>query len=127
VQGLKSYETAWVWLHKIRTAMVRSDRTKLSGIFEVDDFYLGGEEHSGSTGRGTENKVLVVAAIELQDNGKLWRTRICIDADASKKSLVGFIKSNIDKGSTVIADGWASYASLPNEGYGHEVYIQKKA
>jgi hypothetical protein len=27
--GLKSYKTAWAWLHKIRTAMVVSDRHKL--------------------------------------------------------------------------------------------------
>ena len=35
VLGLGSYETAWTWLHKIRKAMVRPDRDKLSGIVEV--------------------------------------------------------------------------------------------
>jgi len=93
VLGLKSYETAWAWLHKIRTAMVRSDRTKLSGKVEVDDFYLGGEEHTGSTGRGTGNKILVVAAIELHDSGKLGRVRLGVVTDASKESLIGFIKN----------------------------------
>ena len=33
--GFGSYETAWVWLHKLRRAMVREDRGKLSGIVEV--------------------------------------------------------------------------------------------
>lgn len=127
VLGLKSYETAWAWLHKIRTAMVRSDRTKLSGKVEVDDFYLGGEEHTGSTGRGTGNKILVVAAIELHDSGKLGRVRLGVVTDASKESLIGFIKNNIEVGSTIITDGWASYASLSNEGFAHEVYIQTKA
>ena len=127
VLGLKSYETAWAWLHKIRTAMVRSDRTKLSGKVEVDDFYLGSEEHDGSTGRGTGNKVPVVAAIELHDSGKLGRARLGVVSDVSRESLIGFIKSNIEKGTTIITDGWSSYASLPSEGYGHEVYVQKKA
>jgi len=36
VLGLKSYQTAWTWLHKIRTAMVCPNRSKLSGIVEVD-------------------------------------------------------------------------------------------
>lgn len=127
VLGLKSYETAWAWLHKIRTAMVRSDRTKLSGIVEVDDFYLGGEERDGSTGRGTGNKILVTAAIELHESGKLGRVRLGMVADASKSSLQGFIKKNVEPGSKIITDGWASYASLPNEGFEHEVYVQNKA
>jgi len=127
VLGLKSYETSWAWLHKIRTAMVRSDRTKLSGKVEADDFYLGGEEHGGGSGRGTGNKILVVGAVELQDNGKLGRARLGTVADASKESLIGFINSNIEKGTTVITDGWPSYSSLPSEGYGHEVYVQKRA
>jgi hypothetical protein len=49
--------------------MVRADRTKLSGLVEVDETYIGGEEHSGSTGRGTGNKVLVEIAVELHEYG----------------------------------------------------------
>ena len=60
-------------------------------------------------------------------DGKLGRVRLGVVADASKDALQGFIKNNVDKGSTIITDGWASYASLLNEGYGHEVYIQKRA
>jgi transposase-like protein len=127
VLGLKSYETAWAWLHKIRTAMVRSDRTKLLGKVEVDDFYIGGEEHNSSTGRGTGNKIMVVAAIELHDSGKLGKVRLGVVADVSKNPLVGFVKKNVEVGSTIITDGWSSYSSLPNEGYGHDVYIQKNA
>ena len=63
ILGLGSYKTAWTWLHKIRKAMVRADRTKLRGMVEVDETYIGGEEHSGSTGRGTGNKVLLAINI----------------------------------------------------------------
>jgi hypothetical protein len=31
VLGLGSYETAWTWLHKLRRAMIRPDRDRLSG------------------------------------------------------------------------------------------------
>jgi ribosomal protein L37AE/L43A len=65
VLGLKSYKTAWAWLHKIRKAMVHPNRVKLSGTVEVDETYIGGEEIEGKSGRGTENKTLVVVAIEL--------------------------------------------------------------
>jgi hypothetical protein len=30
--GLGSYRTAWQWLHKLRRAMVRPGRDKLSGV-----------------------------------------------------------------------------------------------
>jgi transposase-like protein len=55
VLGLKSYETAWAWLHKIRTAMVVSNRSKLSGGVEVGEAYIGGES-AGKRGRGTETR-----------------------------------------------------------------------
>ena len=57
VLGLGSYETAWTWLHKLRHAMVRPDRDKLSGQVEVDETYLGGLEE-GVRGRKTEYKAL---------------------------------------------------------------------
>jgi hypothetical protein len=33
--GLGSYRTAWLWMHKLRHAMVRPGRDRLSGIVEV--------------------------------------------------------------------------------------------
>jgi len=42
--GLGSYQTAWAWLHKLRRAMVRPGRDRLSGLVEVDETYVGGEE-----------------------------------------------------------------------------------
>jgi transposase-like protein len=41
--------------------------------------------------------------------------------DASKESLQDFIKENIEPGSTVITDGWPSYASVGENGYNHVV------
>jgi hypothetical protein len=36
VLGFGSYETAWAWMHKLRRAMVRPDRDRLTGVIEVD-------------------------------------------------------------------------------------------
>jgi hypothetical protein len=58
VLGLGSYQTAWVWLHKLRRAMVRPDRERLSGWIEVDETYLGGLEE-GRIGRGGVTKALI--------------------------------------------------------------------
>jgi len=32
-------------LHKLRSAMVKQGRTKLNGIVEIDETYVGGERH----------------------------------------------------------------------------------
>lgn len=122
VLGLKSYTTSWTWLQKIRTAMVNSSRTKLSGVVEVDETYIGGEETGGKRGRGSENKSLVVLGIEiLEGNNQLGRVRMKVIPDASKESLQGFIKENVEPDSTVITDGWSSYASISENGYKHVV------
>lgn len=134
VLGLGSYETAWSWLHKIRKAMVRSDRSKLSGLVEVDETYIGGEEHSGSTGRGTGNKVLVAIAVELLSFGnekrqglrKIGRVRLSVIPDASIESLLPFVTENIEMDSEVITDGWPSYSFIKSSGYTHTVFVQKK-
>ena len=122
VLGLKSYTTAWTWLHKIRTAMVNPNRVKLSGTVEVDETYIGGEENDGKRGRGTENKTLVVVGVELLERkNQLGRVRMKVVPDASKKSLQDFIKENVELGSTVVTDGWTSYASIDKNGYRHVV------
>ena len=41
VLGLGSYQTAWAWLHKLRRAMVRPGRDRLSGRVEVDESFIG--------------------------------------------------------------------------------------
>jgi transposase-like protein len=118
--GFGSYETAWLWLHKLRRAMVRSGREKLSGEVEVDETYIGGDETgSGNTGRGAEEKSLVVVATECMGK-KIGRVRFKIIPDASSQSLLPFIADNVEHGSTVITDGWTGYKPLSdNKDYVH--------
>ena len=55
VLGLASYETAWTWLHKLRRAMIRPDRDRMSGWVEVYETLVGGLEE-GASGRQTVRK-----------------------------------------------------------------------
>jgi transposase-like protein len=130
--GLRSYQTAWTMLQKLRTTMVRSTRTKLSGTIEVDESYLGGSR-KGKRGRGAVGKTLVAVAVELKavkpKEGKeikdyyrkyrLSRVRLQCIPDTSKLSLHSFVKENIEPGSTVITDGYNSYNGLEDLGYEH--------
>ena len=126
ILGLKSYQTAWTWLHKIRAVMVSPQRIKLSGVVEVDETYIGGDEIGGKRGRGAGNKVLVCVAVELKGK-KPGRARISLIADASKESLHGFICTNIATGSKLITDDWSGYHGIESSGYDREVHVQSKS
>jgi hypothetical protein len=84
VLGLKSYETAWTWLHKLRRAMVRLGRDLLTGRVEVDECYIGGLEE-GLPGRLNLKKALVVVAAQ-EDGPGIGRIRMrqIVDASARK-------------------------------------------
>lgn len=122
--GFGSYETAWSWLQKIRRAMVRPERDKLSGIVEVDETYIGGKEiGTGKQGRGADTKTLVVVATECVGK-QIGRVRFKCIPEASGKCLMQFIEENIEQGSTIITDGWIGYSSLANsEKYIHEIKV----
>jgi len=124
VLGLGSYHTAWTWLHKLRCAMVRLGRDRLSGTVQVDEIYIGGEK-PGKRGRGAAGKALVVVMVELK-GGKTARIRLKRVPDASGPSLEGAIKEGIEPGSIVQTDGWGGYGGLSELGYEHEV-IRKEA
>ena len=61
--GFGSYQTAWGWLRKLRSVMIRSGRERLRGRVEVDEAYIGGQKE-GTRGRGAEGKTLVLVAVE---------------------------------------------------------------
>ena len=119
VLGLGSYQTAWTWLHKLRRAMVRTGRDKLSGWVEVDETYFGGLE-AGKAGRGGVDKALIVIAAEA-DGKAIGRVRMRVIEDASGGSLLAFVKDCIEPGSTIHTDGWQGCAGLQSNGYDHEV------
>lgn len=73
-----SYPTAWLVKHKLMQVMAeREDRRVLRGRVEIDDAYLGGE-HPGKAGRGSENKVPFIAAVETSPDGK--PLRVCFES-----------------------------------------------
>ena len=116
VLGLGSYQTAWTWLHKLRRAMVRQGRDRLSGQVEVDETYVGGEEQ-GARGRRTERKAIVAIAVELHDPKGFGRIRMRRVADVSAASLTPFVCDMVKPGSTIHTDGWNGYNDLPKVGF----------
>ena len=150
--GIKRYETAFQMLHKLRSAMVAPERDKLKGEVEVDEAFVGGVE-PGKVGRAPGKKALVVVAIEVvrymskkrgghvvqeDDTGppergategeverkRAGRVRMTVIPDARAETLLPWVESNVEKGSTVITDGWQGYRGLEALGYQHERILQ---
>ena len=119
VLGLGSYQTAWVWLHKLRRAMVRSARELLISPVEVDETYVGAPEQDVHGREALDKSIVVIAA---EDRGaRIGRIRIQVVSDCSGDSLLPFIANNVEPGSTVRTDGWRGYSGLPAMGFRHKI------
>ncbi len=119
--GFTRYETVWIWLHKLRRAMVRPGRDLLSGRIEVDETYVGGVA-DGKRGRGAKNKPVVVIAAEEDGNG-MGRIRMQRVDDVSGKSLLSFVREVTEPEAVIHTDGWRGYSRLTKTGYAHEVTV----
>jgi transposase-like protein len=112
-----SYPTAWLIEHKIRKAMEDRDRHyTLRGLVELDEGYVGGEEHGEPRkGRGARNKAVVAVAVEHSAAGQPGRppvpgyAALSVLANAGSSSLDGFLRAKVEPGSHVLTDGWNGY------------------
>ncbi len=120
--GIGRYETAWTMLHKLRRAMFRPERERLGGKVEVDETYIGNQEGLRG-GRELGDRALVVGAVEVRGRAS-GRIRLQVVPDASGPALTGFVKANVEPGTTVISDGWQGYAPLSGMGYRHRPKTQ---
>lgn len=115
VLGLKSYQTTWLMMHKLRKAMVRPGRDRLVGPVQVDETYVGGPR-PGKRGRGAAGKTLVLVAVEDRD-GRPGRIRLHKVKNASGASLIPAVKGSVQTQSEIRTDGWEGYNGLSSSGY----------
>ena len=98
---------------------MRPGRDRLTGVVEVDEIFIGGEQ-SGKRGRGAGGKALVLLAAQ-QEGKRIGRIRLRRVADAAGESLEPAVWEMVEPGSTVRTDGWRGYNGLTELGYRHQV------
>jgi hypothetical protein len=114
-----SYRSAWLIKHKIMEAMrLREDDRQLCGRVEMDDAYLGGE-HAGKSGRGSENKVPFVAAVQTTPAGH--PVVACLRQQPHSIEEVGaFAAAHISPWATIVSDGLWCFRATTLVGAEHE-------
>jgi len=122
--GFGSYQTAWGWLHKLRSVMIRTGRDPLVGRVEVDEAYVGGEKE-GKRGRGAAGKTLVLIAVEGDAQKKLGRVRFRCVASIDGETIESFVKDYVALGATVVTDGLSVYDKLGEAGFDHRPHVTK--
>ena len=104
--GLKSYQTAWHMVHRIREAMVEADRPKLDGVLEMDETLIGGYAHGkGSAGYSHRIKETVVGIKQRDGDLRFFHAK-----DVKSGTLAKFIKENVSRDvQAVMTDEMGAY------------------
>lgn len=111
-----SYPTAWLMKHKLMEAMrLREADRHLHGRVEIDDAYLGGERTGGKAGRGSENKVPFVMAVQTVGHGKPHQ--VCTaQLPFRRQAIAEFCARHLLRPLTVVSDGLACFTAASEAG-----------
>lgn len=114
------YKTAWLLKHKLMQVMsVREASRRLDGRVEIDDAYLGGELSGGKSGRGSQNKVSFIAAVQTTDSGR--PLKLCLSPlSFTKEAIATWAKKSLCAQAQVISDGLWCFQAVTASGAAHE-------
>lgn len=83
--------------------------------------YLGGERNGGKAGRGSENKVPFVIALQTSDEGHLLYVVIEPLPGFTKTALADWAQRHLHPGTDVHSDGLGAFRALEEQGHAHTV------
>ncbi|WP_223823930.1 IS1595 family transposase [Candidatus Enterovibrio escicola] len=123
--GLGSYQTAWSMLHRLRRAMVVSERGSLSGVVEVDETFLSARNDARGHAPQLDSKnIVIIVAVELLEPKGFGRIRLGRVNRASQADVIPFIKKNIEPKTLIHTDGSPIYGTLQDHGYRRNKFVQ---
>jgi transposase-like protein len=114
-------KSAWFVLHRLREACGGRDLTKLAGIIEIDETFVGGKEankHESKklhAGRGTVGKTPVLG---MRERG--GRTVAMPIDGTDAQTIQDAILQNVELGSTIHTDEAGAYAGVRGLSFDHD-------
>lgn len=117
------YKAAWLIKHKLLQVMVlREDTRRLTGRVAVDDAYLGGHLPGGKSGRGSENKVSFVAAVQTTAAGHPLLA--CLKKlDFTKEAIGQWAGKSLCASAQVVSDGLSCFQAVTVVGASHNATV----
>lgn len=121
------YRTAWRIKHKLMEVMFEREKlTTLSERIEIDDAYLGGELPGGKAGRGSENKVPIIAAVQTNKQGHPLYAAFATVKSFCKEEIESWAKRTLRPSSIVVSDGLYCFQAVEAAGCTHHREIVGK-
>jgi len=115
--GLKNYETAWNWLHKLRGLMAPPEWDRLKGLIELGSGEVRIRTLQAGSGRVFRATIVVAAQ---SDNGGISEIRLRRVAELNEDFLTSFIRRTIKRGAVVVTEQSFPVGHLGRFGYIHE-------
>ena len=118
-----NYDTAWLLHNKILRAVSEREAYVLRGKIQMDDACLGGERSGGKAGRGSENKINIVAAVSLNEAGHPFHATISPVPRFSSEAVGSWARNTLAPGCEVLSDGLACFRSVTTAGCSHQAIV----
>jgi transposase-like protein len=119
-----SYNSAWYMAHRIRYTMTQEPlRSKLKGIVEVDETYVGGKERGVGPGRPgrTSSKSPVVSLVERKGRVRSFQ----VDRVTSN-NLRGIMREHIRPQAEIMTDDFKAYGFVKKDFARHDRIAHSK-
>jgi transposase-like protein len=117
-----TYKSAWFMAHRIRYSMEQEPlKSKLSGVVEVDETYIGGKPRKGQVRSRQEagrwkatHKPMVVALVERDGDVRSIHRRT-----VTERNLKQVVRDNVEPSARVMTDSFPAYRGLDRHFAGH--------
>lgn len=121
------YKTAWLLKHKLMQVMSEREMDRqLEGPLETDDAYLGGELSGGKSGRGSENNVPFIAAVQTTDSKSSGTEtshslEVCLKKlEFTKEAMAVWAKTTLAASAYGVSDGLWCFQAVTVAGATHD-------
>lgn len=133
--GIKTYETAFQLMHKLRSAMVRPDQDKIGTEWplELDIAFVGGKHRGGRQGLTRQAPVVIAVEVRTAEkpdkagNPKMYAGRIRARQLPNKgaEGVDRFVRESIADKALITTDDGSEYTHLKRLGYVHQAVAMR--
>ena len=108
-------QTAWLFMHKVRSAMRSTESQPMTGKVFIDEFVFGGKEDLKQGRSSDSKKKKIVVAVEVSEKRGVKRAYFKKIENYSSKELIKIFDSHISKNAEITTDKWKGYSPLKKD------------